>query len=88
MGALAASQSYPIPERLATAGRNHNRFVLNSQPDLEKPFFMPFGRITISLLAVAGSIVGLVLWPALKAWKSEQQFRAAYSWQCFSFFYL
>jgi len=50
--------------------------VLNSQPDWKTLLYAFLEGLRFHFLAVAGSIVGLVLWPALKAWKSEQQFRA------------
>jgi hypothetical protein len=50
--------------------------ILNSQPDWRTMLYAFLEGIRFHFVAVAGSIVGLVLWPARKAWKSEQKFRS------------
>jgi hypothetical protein len=50
--------------------------VLDSQPDWKTLLYAFLEGLRFHFVAVAGAIVGLVLWPARKAWKSEQQFRS------------
>jgi len=50
--------------------------VLNNQPDWKTLLYSLLEGFRFHFVAVAGSIVGLVLWPARKVWKSEKQFRA------------
>ncbi len=60
--------AWRLPEGITSA--------LNSQPDWKTLLYAFLEGLRFHFVAVAGSIVGLVLWPARKVWKSEQQFRA------------
>ena len=50
--------------------------ILNNQPDWKTLLYSLLEGFRFHFVALAGSIVGLVLWPAREAWKSEKQFRA------------
>ena len=51
--------------------------ALNFQADAITRLYSLLEGARFHFVSVAGSIVGLVLWPARKVWKSEQQFRAS-----------
>ena len=49
--------------------------VLNNRPDWITLLYSLLEGFRFHFVAVAGSMVALVLWPSRKAWKSEKQFR-------------
>ena len=50
--------------------------ALNFQPDWITRLYTLLEGLRFHFVALVGPIVGLVLWPARKAWKNEQQFRS------------
>jgi hypothetical protein len=50
--------------------------ALNFQPNGVTRLYTLLEGLRFHFVSLVGSIVGLVLWPARKAWKSEQQFRS------------
>ena len=50
--------------------------ALNFQHDWITRLYTLLEGLRFHFVSLAGSIVGLVLWPARKAWKSDQQFRS------------
>lgn len=50
--------------------------VLNNQPDWKTLLYSLLEGFRYHFVPLVGSIVGLVLWPVRKAWRSEKQFRS------------